>query len=106
MRSLLATLLSWLMPARGKRRATPPAPTQTAEHIPTDSPTQRLIITRSAVGVELPKPPAYLRGEDTPLIRPYLIAWEREQERQRQKDRRRAAVLATLGQDYTAGVTA
>ncbi|MGV9238006.1 hypothetical protein [Streptomyces nigra] len=56
--------------------------------------------------MELPKPPAYLRGEDTPLIRPYLIAWEREQERQRQKDRRRAAVLATLGQDYTAGVTA
>ncbi|GAQ68957.1 hypothetical protein T45_00677 [Streptomyces turgidiscabies] len=110
MRTLLALILSWLMPSTGKRRATPPAPT---EHHPlTDEPTRRLTITRSAVGVELPshrspRPPAYLRGEDTPLIRPYLIAHEREQERRRQRDRRTAATLATLGIDFpTHGVTA
>ncbi len=89
------------MPSTGKRRATSPAPTQ---HPLTDQPTRRLTITRSAVGVELPshrfpRPPAYLRGEDTPLIRPYLIACEREQERRLQRDRRTAATLATLGID-------
>jgi hypothetical protein len=99
--SLLALILSWLMPSTGKRRAAPQAvPT---EHTPTDTPTQRLIITRSAVGVEHPRD--YLRGEDTPLIRPYLIAYEREQERRRQMDRRTAATLATLGIDFH-GVTA
>ncbi|MFY1678568.1 hypothetical protein [Streptomyces sp. WMMC905] len=103
MQSLLALILSWIVPARGKRRAAPQAvPT---EHTPTDEPTQRLIITRSAVGVGLPDPPEYLRGEDVPLIRPYLIAWEREQEQQRQRDRRTAAALATLGIDFH-GVTA
>lgn len=90
------------MPSTGKRRATPPAPTQ---HTLTDEPTRRLTITRSAVGVELPshrspRPPVYLRGEDTPLIRPYLVAHEREQERRRQRDRRTAAALATLGIDF------
>ena len=81
MRSLLAVLLSWLMPSTGKHRARL-APTQQPL---TDEPTRRLTITRSAVGVELPshrspRPPVYLRGEDTPLIRPYLIAYEREQD--------------------------
>lgn len=71
MRTLLALILSWLMPAQGKRRAQA-VPTQ---HTPADSPTQRLIISRAGVG--LPNPPAYLRGEDVALIRPYLIAYER-----------------------------
>ncbi|NEB63511.1 hypothetical protein G3I61_28280 [Streptomyces diastaticus] len=54
-----------------------------------------------------PRSAAYLRGEETPLIRPYLLAWEREQERRRQHDRRTAAALATLGIDFpTPGVTA
>jgi hypothetical protein len=103
-RSLLAVLLSWLMPSTGKRRATPPAHTVPTQRL-TDEPTRRLTITRSAVGVEIPshrspRPPAYLRGEDTPLIRPYLLAYEREQERRRQRDRRTAATLATLGIDF------
>lgn len=109
MRTLLALLLSWLMPSTGKRRA------QTADQISTpdtaDTPTPRLIITPSALGVEqpshrppLPRRPQVLRGEDVALIRPYLIAWEQEQERRRQRDRRRAAVLATLGQDCPASM--
>ncbi|WP_282702859.1 hypothetical protein [Streptomyces sp. CC219B] len=36
--------------------------------------------------------------DGVPLVRPYLAAWERELRLQR--ERRRAAVLATLGQDY------
>ncbi|WP_405860135.1 hypothetical protein OG407_20905 [Streptomyces sp. NBC_01515] len=47
-----------------------------------------------------PRPPTYLRGEDTPLVRPYLVAYEREQERLRQRDRRTALTLATLGIDF------
>ncbi|MGV9254516.1 hypothetical protein [Streptomyces sp. NPDC003697] len=53
-----------------------------------------------------PRSPEYLRGEDALLVRPYVIAHEREQERRRQRERRRAAVLGALGQDYPAGVTA
>ncbi|WP_166802813.1 MULTISPECIES: hypothetical protein [Streptomyces] len=45
-----------------------------------------------------------LRGEDGALVRPYLIAWEQEQERRGRRDRRRATVLAALGQDFAAGV--
>ncbi|MFI1482638.1 hypothetical protein [Streptomyces sp. NPDC020747] len=40
-----------------------------------------------------------LGPEDIPLIRPYLIAYEREQERRGQRDRRTAATIATLGID-------
>jgi hypothetical protein len=42
--------------------------------------------------------PMPLRGEDTPLVRPYFAAFEEERERVR-AERRRAAVLATLGID-------
>ncbi|WP_248844917.1 hypothetical protein [Streptomyces griseorubiginosus] len=39
-----------------------------------------------------------------PLVRPYVVEWERERDerdrRRLQRERRRAAVLATLGQDY------
>ncbi|QMV12303.1 hypothetical protein GJU35_13820 [Streptomyces lincolnensis] len=46
-----------------------------------------------------------ISADGLPLVRPYLTAWERErdeQDRRRlQRDRRQAAVLATLGQDYT-----
>lgn len=71
MRSVLALLFSWFFPPRGKRRA----PSMVSTHDTADVPTQRLIISRAGVG--LPNPPAYLRGEDIPLIRPYLIAYER-----------------------------
>ncbi|MEV0924027.1 hypothetical protein AB0I99_02620 [Streptomyces spongiicola] len=45
-----------------------------------------------------------LRGEDGALVRPYLIAWEQEQERRGRRDRRRATVLAALGREFAAGV--
>ncbi|TQE24852.1 hypothetical protein Sipo8835_32585 [Streptomyces ipomoeae] len=87
MRTVLALILSWLMPSTGKRRAAPLAPP--AQHILTDEPTISLHTAASPtalLGVERPatvstprspRPPTYLRGEDTPLIRPYLLAYER-----------------------------
>ncbi|OKK10092.1 hypothetical protein AMK33_14165 [Streptomyces sp. CB02400] len=53
----------------------------------------------------LPRPAEVIGADAFPLIRPYLIHHEREQERRGQRERRRAAVLATMGQDY-AGVSA
>ncbi|WP_257040759.1 hypothetical protein [Streptomyces sp. TLI_55] len=42
--------------------------------------------------------------DSLPIVRPYLAVWERERDerdhRHLQRERRRAAVLATLGQDY------
>ncbi len=102
MRTLLALVLSWLLPARGKRRATEEV--RSAYPITADSSTRRLTITRDAVGVGRPVP--YIEADGLPLVRPYVIAHEREQERRRQRARRRAAVLATLGQDYPAGAAA
>ncbi|TQE23557.1 hypothetical protein SipoB123_20835 [Streptomyces ipomoeae] len=43
-------------------------------------------------------------ADGQPLVRPYVVLWERERDehdrRRLQRERRRAAVLATLGQDY------
>jgi len=41
-----------------------------------------------------------LRGEDVAIVRPYLIAFERQREAQRGRERRTALVLATQGIDY------
>ncbi|MEW2632108.1 hypothetical protein AB0903_10710 [Streptomyces sp. NPDC048389] len=47
-----------------------------------------------------PLPEPYLRGEDSPLVRPYLLAHERRQaEARRQRGRRRALWLAVHGVD-------
>ncbi|MFJ3650839.1 hypothetical protein [Streptomyces murinus] len=40
-----------------------------------------------------------LLGEDTALVRPYLVAHERRQEERRQRARRRALWLAASGVD-------
>ncbi|GBQ04229.1 hypothetical protein SSP531S_57210 [Streptomyces spongiicola] len=70
MRTLLALIFSWLMPAEGRRRA--PAEQASTAGVEQNAPTRRLIIAPRS-----PLPPEYLRGEDIPLIRPYLIAYER-----------------------------
>ncbi|QGZ49049.1 hypothetical protein GPZ77_12260 [Streptomyces sp. QHH-9511] len=47
-----------------------------------------------------PTPEPYLRGEDSPLVRPYLLAHERRQaETRSQRRRRRALWLAVHGID-------
>lgn len=50
-----------------------------------------------------PYPTDVIAADGLPLVRPYVVVWERERderERRLQRERRRAAVLATLGQDY------
>ncbi|MGW1398475.1 hypothetical protein ACWCRF_07285 [Streptomyces sp. NPDC002405] len=83
MRTLLALVLSWLMPSTGKRRATAE---QTSTVSTADTPTMTLRATgerfvhpshRPPLPRRTPRPPKYLRGEDVALIRPYLIAYER-----------------------------
>lgn len=53
-----------------------------------------------------PQHPDPLDGHEVVLVRPYLIAWERELERRLQRERRRAAVLAAVGRDCGAEVSA
>ncbi|WP_329366399.1 hypothetical protein [Streptomyces sp. NBC_01483] len=97
MRSLLAAILSLFLPSRGAHRAadTPPSftawpPVRTYQPGPARRPGPHLADTIPADGL--------------PLVRPYLAVWERERDeldrRRLQRERRRAAVLATLGQDY------
>ncbi|WP_232789782.1 hypothetical protein [Streptomyces jeddahensis] len=47
-----------------------------------------------------------IHADGLPLVRPYLLHAEREQERWQQRERRRALALATLGQDYVPAVSA
>ncbi|MEU0082648.1 hypothetical protein [Streptomyces sp. NPDC006274] len=44
-------------------------------------------------------PDPVVRGEDSPLVRPYLVAHERREEARRQRVRRRALWLAVHGID-------
>lgn len=93
MRTLLCAFLALLLPARGKRRAAPAAPAPRP-------------FTPRVTPVPLMPEPAPLNGHEMALVRPYVIAWELAQERRRQRERRRAAVPAPLGQDYPAEVPA
>ncbi|SCD74983.1 hypothetical protein GA0115245_114727 [Streptomyces sp. di188] len=99
MRSLLAALLALFLPSRGRRRATPaPVPTAPApvnvRSVPVDEPLWGA--SARAVG-------EVLRGEDVALVRPFVVAWERQRERELQRERRTASTLATMGIDYPYG---
>lgn len=103
MRTLLILILSWLLPGHGRRRATPPTGHTGALSVAV-SPSRRLIVTREAVGVG--HLVLFIEADGLPLVRPYLIAHEREQERRRRRGGRRAAVPTTLGQARPAGAMA
>lgn len=94
MRSLLAAILSLFLPARGVHRAValPATPAPSCPPVP----------------AYRPAPPCpflgdIIRVDGSPLVRPYVVVWERERDeldrRRLQRARRRAAVLATMGQD-------
>ncbi|MFJ1804797.1 MULTISPECIES: hypothetical protein [unclassified Streptomyces] len=89
MRSLLAAILSLFLPPRGAHRALDPV-------------TFPLPLPFPAASAQ--RPADVIPADALPLVRPYLAVWERERDerdrRQLQRERRRAAVLATLGQDY------
>jgi hypothetical protein len=89
MRTILALVLSVLLPARGKRRA------GTVETLPAESAPRTAPVRRRAFDA--------IDAGASPMVRPYLIAWERQQrEREAQRERRTAA-LAACGVDYPYG---
>jgi hypothetical protein len=79
MRSLLAAILSVFLPPRGAHRAADVPP---------------FLSIRPAVLTRRPEPHGddVIAADGLPLVRPYVVPWERE------RDERRAAVLASLGQ--------
>ncbi|MDX3802718.1 hypothetical protein [Streptomyces sp. AK04-3B] len=91
MRSLLAAILSFFLPPRGAHRAPGGPEFRTAPPC---------VLPRPA----RPRPGDVILADGLPLVRPYLAVWEREREAldrgRLQRERRRAAVLATLGQDF------
>ncbi|MDQ0683990.1 hypothetical protein QFZ56_002953 [Streptomyces achromogenes] len=91
MRSLLSAILSLFLPPRGAHRAPGGPEFRTA---PPCVPPRRA----------RPCPADVILADGLPLVRPYLAVWERERDAldrgRLQRERRRAAVLATLGQDY------
>lgn len=96
MRSLLAAILSLFLPGRGAHRAQP-APDRTSCPPPPTyrpAPARRPRLCLADV----------IAADGQPLVRPYVVVWERERDdRERwrlQRQRRRAAVLATRGQDH------
>lgn len=95
MRSLLAAILALFLPARGAHRAAAPPPLLPSSCPPAPEPPP--VIT-------CPHPADVITADGMPLVRPYVAEWERERDerdrRRLQRERRRAAVLATLGQDY------
>lgn len=98
MRSLLTAILSLFLPSRGVHRATgrPPSLNSTPS-TPAHQPAPTARRTRAYLA-------DIVLADGFPLVRPYLGVWERERDeqdhRRLQRNRRRAAVLATLGQDY------
>ncbi|WND37473.1 hypothetical protein RI578_25695 [Streptomyces sp. BB1-1-1] len=82
----LLPLLALLLPGSGRRRRRPPATE------PAESPyTPDVTVRRTGM-------PA-LRGEDNVLVRPYLLAHERQEETRRRQARRRALRFAVHGID-------
>lgn len=98
MRDLIALLTHWLRALLGHTRPgrhsaaylspTPPRPASRPSH--NERPLPPHVVERS-------RP---LDAEQVALVRPYLIAHERDRERRLQKERRTAAALATLGIEY------
>lgn len=98
MRSLLASILSLFLPAHGAHRATGKPSSSTA--LPSALAHHPASVARRTWAYSTD----VVLADGLPLVRPYLAVSERgrdEQDHRRlQRDRRRAAVLATLGQDY------
>ncbi|MEU2584785.1 hypothetical protein ABZ612_17870 [Streptomyces avermitilis] len=86
---LLEPLLRLLLPGTGRRRRT--AATAPAHRRPTHSYDHGQTARHSGS-----RP---LRGEDNAMVRPYLVAHERNEEARRQRARRRALWLAVHGID-------
>jgi hypothetical protein len=99
-RAILACLrmfLAVVLPPKGTRRKSPTKPVAAAD---ADTLTLRVVpppLPPRSPYASYNANPAPLRGEDVPLIRPYLVAFEGLQ--RVRAERRAAAELATLGID-------
>jgi hypothetical protein len=97
MRSLLAAFLSLFLPPRGRHRVVYTSSSFVASPLASERQPSSARRTR-------PCPADPIPADGLPLVRPYLAVWERERDERDhwrlQRERRRAAVLATLGQDY------
>lgn len=78
MRNPIAALLGWFLPSRGAHLAKA-VPAQPVQHAPRPLPTPRA-----------PRPTDVINADAFPLVRPYLVAFERE------RDRRTTAARATM----------
>ncbi|MGW7556509.1 MULTISPECIES: hypothetical protein [Streptomyces] len=81
----IKSLLQRLLPSQGRHRAGATRHLQAAG----PAPTSRRPANHALV----------LRGEDVALVRPYLIAYEQQEEERLQRQRRRALWLAVNGID-------
>lgn len=99
MRSLLAAILTFFLPARGAHRsAEPPSPPP-----PIPRPSMAATAPERSPLIPYTHPAEAVTDDGMPLVRPYVIEWERERDerdRRLQRERRRAAALASLRQDY------
>ncbi|RZU21761.1 hypothetical protein [Streptomyces sp. BK239] len=106
MRDLIALLAHWLRVLLGH---TPPSGRHSAAHLSTRTPsrsTPRRPLDVRSLPPHVAERFRPLDAEQVALVRPYLIAHEKERERRLQRERRTAAVLAELGIDYDVAAVA
>ncbi|MEU5717302.1 hypothetical protein AB0G71_16215 [Streptomyces sp. NPDC020403] len=103
MRNLIAALLAWLLgvltPGSGRRGVGPQPTAPTSVRRPEGvGPTGVPARQRTRARATRPRSPyglgERLAGEDSALVRPYLVAYERQEERARQHLRRLSLVMA------------
>ncbi|MFF3334729.1 hypothetical protein ACFYWX_35205 [Streptomyces sp. NPDC002888] len=90
---LFEPLLQLLFPGTGRRRRTATVPAGACACPTCSCAEERPALPARPVG------PPLLRAEDNAMVRPYLVAHERQEEARRQRARRRALWFAVHGID-------
>ncbi|PTM98080.1 hypothetical protein C7821_103293 [Streptomyces sp. VMFN-G11Ma] len=85
MRSLLAAILSPFLPPRGAHRTDAPPSLTTRPPAPAHRPR--------------PRPLDVIFADGQPLVRPYVVVWERERD-EREREQRRLAALTPRRPDH------
>jgi hypothetical protein len=86
MRSLLAAILSLFLPPRGAHRTDAPPSLIPCPPVPAHRPR--------------PRPLDVISADGQPLVRPYVVVWERERD-EREREQRRLAALTPLRPDHS-----
>ncbi|MEU1407037.1 hypothetical protein ABZ471_32655 [Streptomyces sp. NPDC005728] len=77
MRSLVAAILSLFLPPRGAHRADMPPPLITCPSVPA--------FRLTSVRRTRPYPTDVIAADGLPLVRPYVVVWERERDEQERR---------------------